>query len=119
MHFQLTHGNEVNAHLQLLGSYWTQDLPLSAKLTRAVQAYPDGGRRAWQDAMLTPAYRVVLLVLFIAPIGGVLVQANVLRNLILVMPAALLTTIGVAAFRGTSEAPADHCGRARCRVCRR
>lgn len=48
--------------------------------------------------MLTPAYRVVLLALFVAPIGGVLVQANVLRNLILVIPAALLTMIGVAAL---------------------
>ena len=44
-----------------------------------------------------PAYRVVLLSLLIAPIGGVLVQANVLRDLIMVIPATLLTTIGLAA----------------------
>ena len=42
--FQLTHGTEVSAHLQLLGSYWTQDLPLSEKLSRAVQEYIYGLR---------------------------------------------------------------------------
>jgi hypothetical protein len=53
--------------------------------------------RSAQDATLAPAYRVVLLSLLVAPIGGVLVQANVLRDLVMVIPAALLTTIGLAA----------------------
>ena len=39
------------------------------------------------EGSLRPAYRVVLLSLLIAPIGGVLVQANVLRDLIMVIPA--------------------------------
>ena len=39
----------------------------------------------------------MLLSLLIAPIGGVLVQANVLRDLVMVIPATLLTTIGLAA----------------------
>src|SRR5512139_3841142 len=42
--FQLTHGSEISAHLQLLGSYWTQDLPLGEKLARAVQEYAYGLR---------------------------------------------------------------------------
>jgi hypothetical protein len=40
---------------------------------------------------------VVLITLLVAPIGGVLVQANVLRDLIMVIPATLVTTIGLAA----------------------
>ncbi len=141
--FQLTHGSEVQAHLQLLGSYWTQDIPFAEKLARAMQEYayglrpdywfaPDNPRdlirhqlkgygnllwttlpflllglgiavrgtfsRASSRRNLAPAYRVVLLSLLIAPIGGVLVQANMLRDLIMVIPAALLTTIGLAAI---------------------
>jgi 4-amino-4-deoxy-L-arabinose transferase-like glycosyltransferase len=163
--FQITHGTEASVHLQLLGSYWMQDLPLGEKLSRAVQEYayglrpdywlaPDNprdlirhqlkgygnllwvtlpfavlglvitvknvfrsehpsttqrahsernavesknARRSAQDATLAPAYRVVLLALLIAPIGGVLVQANVLRDLIMVIPTTLLTAIGLAA----------------------
>jgi 4-amino-4-deoxy-L-arabinose transferase-like glycosyltransferase len=146
--FQLTHGAEVSAHLQLLGSYWMQDIPLGEKISRAVQEYayglrpdywfaPDNprdlirhqlkgyGNLLWVMLPLAsfgliiavrkaftltpspspskgegdarPAYRVVLLSLLIAPIGGVLVQANVLRDLIMIVPAAMLTTIGLAA----------------------
>jgi 4-amino-4-deoxy-L-arabinose transferase-like glycosyltransferase len=146
--FQITHGAEVSAHLQLLGSYWTQDLPFGEKIARAVQEYAYGLRPAYWFApdnprdlirhqlkgygnllwvtlpfillgliitvkeafaltphpsaqgdagSLRPAYRVVLLSLLIAPIGGVLVQANVLRDLIMVIPAALLATSGLAA----------------------
>jgi len=146
--FQITHGTEVSAHLQLLGSYWTQDIPLGEKISRAVQEYtyglrpdywfaPDNprdlirhqlkgyGNLLWvtlpfvllgliiavrkafartptpspklKEGNARPAYRVVLLSLLIAPIGGVLVQANVLRDLIMVIPATLLATIGLAA----------------------
>lgn len=146
--FQITHGAEVSAHLQLLGSYWRQDLPLGEKLSRAGQEYayglrpdywfaPDNprdlirhqlkgyGNLLWvtlpfavlgliitvkkvfvspqpernavesKEATGAPAYRVVLLSLLIAPLGGVLVQTNVLRDLIMVIPATLLTTIGL------------------------
>ncbi len=146
LRFQITHGAEVSAHLQLLGSYWTQDLPLGEKLSRAAQEYvyglrpdywfaPDNardlirhqlkgyGNLLWVtlpfvvlgliitvmnavrrlrraptagEESLPSAYRVVLLSLLIAPIGGVLVQANVLRDLVMVIPATLLTTIGLA-----------------------
>jgi 4-amino-4-deoxy-L-arabinose transferase-like glycosyltransferase len=144
--FQITHGAEWSAHLQLLGSYWTQDLPPGEKLSRAVQEYayglrpdywfaPDNPRdlirhqlKGYGNLLLVmlplvtlglivavknvfsaryaakpeyattvPAYRVVLLSLLVAPIGGVLVQTNVLRDLIMVIPATLLTTIGLAA----------------------
>jgi len=59
--------------------------------------HPSTSLRSAQDATLAPVYRVVLLSLLIAPIGGVLVQANVLRDLIMVVPATLLATIGLAA----------------------
>jgi hypothetical protein len=44
-----------------------------------------------------PASRVVLIALLVAPIGGVLVAANVLRDLVFVIPATILTSIGVIA----------------------
>ncbi len=42
-------------------------------------------------------YRAVLIALLIAPIGGVLVQTLVPRVLVMVIPAALLTSIGLIA----------------------
>jgi hypothetical protein len=42
-----------------------------------------------------PASRVVLIALLVAPVGGVLVAANILRDLVFVVPATLLTSIGV------------------------
>ena len=51
LRFQITHGAEVSAHLQLLGSYWVQDLPLGEKLSRAVQEYVYG---LWPDYWFTP-----------------------------------------------------------------
>jgi hypothetical protein len=44
-----------------------------------------------------PASRVVLIALLVAPVGGVLVAANVLRDLVFVIPATLLTSIGLIA----------------------
>ncbi len=44
-----------------------------------------------------PSSRVVLLALLLAPVGGVLVAANILRDLVFVIPAALLTSIGLIA----------------------
>jgi 4-amino-4-deoxy-L-arabinose transferase-like glycosyltransferase len=42
-------------------------------------------------------YRVVLITLLIAPVGGVLVSTLILRVLIMVIPAALLTSLGLIA----------------------
>jgi hypothetical protein len=148
--FQLTHSAEVSQHLQLLGSYWVQDLPLAEKLARAVSEYAHGlrpdywfapdnahdlirhqlkgyGNLLWitlpfiglgliialkqvftpsrlsvvspqsDEENLRPAYRVILLALLVAPLGGLLVQTNVLRDLVIVIPATLLITIGLAA----------------------
>lgn len=43
------------------------------------------------------SYRTLLIALLIAPIGGVLVAANVLRDLVFVIPATLLTALGLIA----------------------
>ncbi|MBI5563964.1 MAG: glycosyltransferase family 39 protein [Chloroflexi bacterium] len=43
-------------------------------------------------------YRAALIALFIAPIGGVLVQTLVLRVLVMMIPAALLASIGLIAI---------------------
>ncbi len=42
-------------------------------------------------------YRVVLMALLIAPLGGILVATLILRVLIMVIPAALLTSLGLIA----------------------
>jgi hypothetical protein len=42
-------------------------------------------------------YRVVLIALLVAPVGGVLVATLILRVLIMVIPAALLATLGLIA----------------------
>ncbi len=42
-------------------------------------------------------YRVVLITLLIAPLGGILVATLILRVLIMVIPAALLTSLGLIA----------------------
>jgi len=42
-------------------------------------------------------YRVVLIALLIAPLGGILVATLILRVLIMVIPAALLTSLGLIA----------------------
>jgi 4-amino-4-deoxy-L-arabinose transferase-like glycosyltransferase len=66
--------------------------PDTAGTAPAPAASPQGG-----EGNSAPVYRVALLALLIAPIGGVLVQANVLRDLIMIVPATLLATIGLAA----------------------
>ena len=45
-----------------------------------------------------PSSRVVLIALLVAPVGGVLVAANILRDLVFVIPATLLTSIGLIAL---------------------
>jgi hypothetical protein len=45
-----------------------------------------------------PSSRVVLIALLVAPVGGVLVAANILRDLVFVIPATLLTSIGLIAM---------------------
>ena len=45
----------------------------------------------------SPSHRTVLIALLTAPIGGTLVAASVQRDMVFVVPAALLTSIGLAA----------------------
>ena len=131
LRFTLQHADESVKHLRLLGSYWTQSLPISEKFRRLIQEYwnglrpdywfaPDNGRdlirhqmkgyaqlpvftlpffvlglgltvKRWRE----PASRVILIALLVAPMGGVLVAANILRNLVFVIPATVLISIGV------------------------
>ncbi len=44
-----------------------------------------------------PSSRAVLIALLVAPVGGVLVAANILRDLVFVISATLLTSIGLIA----------------------
>jgi hypothetical protein len=53
--------------------------------------------RRLRSAPSAAPQRTLLIALLIAPIGGVLVAANVLRDLVFVVPAALLSAIGLIA----------------------
>ncbi len=131
LQFQATHPNESMLHLQLLDSYWLQDMRLGEKISRFAQEYLAGlrpdywyapdqprdlirhtmkgyGHELWITLPLAiiglivalkhfrqPAYRTLLIALLIAPLGGTLAAATIQRDLVFVIPAALLTSIGL------------------------
>ncbi|MBI5563963.1 MAG: hypothetical protein HY870_03635 [Chloroflexi bacterium] len=132
--FYADNSAEINQHLRLLDSYWTQSLSFSEKLGRLLQEYWNGLRPDdWfasdntrdlirhqmkgyaqlplyllpffsvglaivlKKARLAPQ-RTLLIALLIAPAGGVLVSAYVLRILVFVVPAALLSALGLIAL---------------------
>ncbi len=52
-----------------------------------------------------PAYRTILIALLLSPAAAALVQISITRTLIFVIPAALLTAIGLEQVLGWVEAP--------------
>jgi hypothetical protein len=118
------------AHLHTLWSYWYEDIPLSAKVTRYFSEFGVGlspwywyipnqrdlSRHLMKDygnimiatlpfALLglahalrnlrLPAYRAILIALLISPAASALVQISITRTLVFVVPAAILTAIGL------------------------
>jgi 4-amino-4-deoxy-L-arabinose transferase-like glycosyltransferase len=133
LQFQAAHPGESTLHLQLLDSYWLQDISLSEKIGRFAQEYLAGlrpdywylpdqsrdlirhtlkgyGHELWITLPLLiagliialkhlrqPADRTLLITLLVSPLGGTLAAATIQRDLVFVVPAALLTAIGLIA----------------------
>jgi 4-amino-4-deoxy-L-arabinose transferase-like glycosyltransferase len=53
-----------------------------------------------------PAYRALLFIMLISPIGGAMVQIGITRSLVFVVPAAILTTLGLERILRWVEDPA-------------
>lgn len=128
--FRITHQGSLTAHLNLLRSYWTLNLPLINKLgiflSKWLKAYnplywffPNetdlirhqmkglghipwiflpfvllglwNALRKWKE----PAYRLLLISFFIAPMGAALVDLAITRLLVMLLPFSLLTYLGL------------------------
>lgn len=131
--FLILHPDENKNHLQILNSYWVQDMAWMRKLGIFLQQYlrglnplywyfpntvdlarhtmKDYGHMLWITLPFMAAglviclrnlrnavYRGLLLALLAAPAGAALVEVGVTRALFLVIPACLITAIGVNAF---------------------
>ncbi len=130
LRFMILHPDENLRHLQILDSYWIQNIPLSEKLGKYFGEYlkmlnpffwflPNNidlerhvmkdyghllrwtlpffalgfGLAAWR--IKKPQYRVFLISLLAAPAGAALAGAAVTRGLFMVIPAVVLTAIGL------------------------
>lgn len=132
LRFQIIHPQENLRHLEVLNSYWIQNIPLKEKLGTYFSQYALGldpfywflelngdmarhvmtGYGHLLRASLPFAvigllvairrirqapYRAVLLSLLAAPAGGALVEIGITRVLIMVIPAAVISGLGLAA----------------------
>ncbi len=130
LRYTLNHPGETQRHLEILGSYWVQDIPLGEKWLSFLSEYlrglnplywylPNGvdlQRHLMKDyghlwlpglpfALIGILWsirhfklsfaRLVLIVLLVAPSGAALVQLGITRALVMVIPATVLTSIGL------------------------
>ncbi len=128
--FLVMHGAENYSHLQILGSYLTEPIPLSEKLSRYLSHYLQGlspaywylpnpddlGRHLMKGygnllrftipfAVLgfgicvknirSSKHRLILIAILAAPSGAALVGIGITRLLVFVVPAAMITSLGV------------------------
>jgi 4-amino-4-deoxy-L-arabinose transferase-like glycosyltransferase len=132
LRFYLLHPDENIKHLQIISSYWVQDLSIWEKLGRYFKEYlrgldpyywfiPNqtdlvrhlmknygnllrwlmpftaGGLALAVWNIRKSEYRVILIALLAAPAGAALAGLGITRALFMVIPAALLTAIGISA----------------------
>lgn len=128
--FLILHPHENLRHLEILNSYWVQDIPLSEKLGIYFKEYLklinplywfapnqiDLERHVMKDygnllrwtlpffllgfgicisKVVKPQYRLLLIALLAAPGGSALAGAGITRALFMVVPAVLITAIGL------------------------
>ncbi len=128
--FSMNYPGESIRHLEILGSYWVQNIAATEKLVIFLREYISGFNpyywfipnqvdlqrhlmkgygHLWQPALpflligliwcvrnFKQSYaRVVFIALLAAPAGAALVGLGITRALVMVIPATLLTTIGV------------------------
>ena len=130
--FYFNHPDENYRHLEILRSYWLQDIPAVEKLRLYFSEYlkglnplywfaPNnqdlarhlmkGYAHLWQPSLpffilglgmalrriRRPEYRALLIALLAAPTGAALVGIGITRTLFMVIPAAVLTALGLTA----------------------
>jgi hypothetical protein len=126
----LNYPGETQRHLEILGSYWVQDIPLGEKWLNFLREYVRGlnplywylpndvdlQRHLMKDyghlwlpglpfALIGILWciqhikqtfaRLVLIMLLAAPSGAALVQLGITRALVMVIPATVLTSMGL------------------------
>jgi hypothetical protein len=133
LRYSLDYPGETQQHLEILGSYWVQDIPLGEKWLNFLSEYlrglnplywylPNGvdlQRHMMKDyghlwlpglpfALIGILWcirhfkqsfaRLVLIMLLVAPSGAALVQLGITRALVMVIPATVLTSMGLIKF---------------------
>ena len=133
LRYSLNYPGETQRHLEILGSYWVQDITLGEKLMNFLHEYlhglnplywylPNGvdlQRHVMKDfghlwlpglpfALIGILWcikhikqsfaRLVLIMLLVAPSGAALVQLGITRALVMVIPATVLTSMGLITF---------------------
>jgi len=130
LRFSLNYPGESVRHLEILGSYWVQNVSKWEKIGTFLQEYINGLNpfywfipnqvdlerhlmkgygHLWQPSMpfifigifwcvkhfRQSFARLVLISLLAAPVGAAIVHLGITRALVMVIPATLLTTIGI------------------------
>lgn len=130
LRFSLDHPGESVHHLEILGSYWVQNISFLEKLGHFVVEYARGLNpfywylqnnvdlqrhimknygHLWQAGfpfllvgiywcvrhIKQPLARMMLIMVLAAPSGAAIVGLGITRTLVMVIPASLLTTIGM------------------------
>ncbi len=133
LRYSLDYPGETQRHLEILGSYWVQDIPLGEKWLTFLREYLRGlnplywylpndidlQRHLMKDyghlwlpglpfALIGILWcirhvkqsfaRLVLIMLLVAPSGAALVQLGITRALVMVIPASVLTSMGLILF---------------------
>ncbi len=130
LRFSLNYPGESLRHLEILGSYWVQNISKWEKIVTFLQEYIKGLNpfywfipnqvdldrhlmkgygHLWQPAMpfifvgifwcikyfKQSFARLVIIAMLAAPVGAAIVNLGITRALVMVIPATLLTTIGL------------------------
>lgn len=130
LRFTILHPDENIRHLEILGSYWIQNIPLTEKLSLYFKEYlkllnplywflPNGNDLErhlmknyghllrWTFPFFAlgfgiaarwikkSPYRLLLIALLAAPSGSALAGAAITRSMMLIIPAVLLTALGL------------------------
>ncbi|PKO04119.1 MAG: hypothetical protein CVU41_18630 [Chloroflexi bacterium HGW-Chloroflexi-3] len=133
LRYTLNHPGETQRHLEILGSYWVQNIPMGDKVLNFLKEYLRGlnplywylpnnvdlQRHLMKDyghlwlpglpfALIGILWciknfkqsfaRMVLIMLLVAPSGAALVHLGITRALVMVIPATVLTSIGLITF---------------------
>jgi hypothetical protein len=133
MRHSLNYPGETRSHLEILGSYWVQDIPLGEKWMNFLREYlrglnplywylPNdvdlqrhlmrGYGHLWLPGLpfaligilccikhIKQSFaRLILIMLLVAPSGAALVHLGITRAMVMMIPATVVTSIGLITF---------------------